>query len=202
MFYPGKKLSNNDIKELTKQAALLCYGDSNLNKLQAVDLVNYFEKSNNYSDRYYKQRGVFGAYSECIRYYSTIKVSLNMLPNIMKFIHNKVNNGCFYDGERVGKLPDLSLNESFVIDVWDKGITSPAERDKLIEKGYGSSSIRLLYKNQNDIELSYSKKYTVRAFRSKEDFEKIFKFFKVKDKEAKQAIIEKMKNAKDIFICD
>ena len=125
-----------------------------------------------------------------------------MLPNIMKFIHNKVNNGCFFDGERVGKLPDLSLNESFVIDVWDKGITSQAERDKLINEGYGSSNIRLLYKNQNDIELSYSKKYTVRAFRSKEDFEKMFKFFKVKDKEAKQAIIEKMKNARDNFICD
>ena len=201
MFYPGKKLSNNDIKELTKQTALLCYGESNLNKLQAVDLVNYFEKSNNYREKYYRQVGVFGAYSEYARHYPTITVSLNMLPTILKFIHNKINNGWFYDGERVGRLPDLSLNESFKIDIWDNGITSQAERDKMINEGYGSSSIRLLYENQNHIELSYRKEYTVRVFRN-EDYEKMVKYFKIKDKEDKQAIMEKMKNTKENLIYD
>lgn len=202
MFYPGKKLSDNDIKELTKQTAQLSYGESNLNKLKAVDLVNYFEKSNDYRENYYKQAGVFGSHSTYTRYYSKIKVSLDILPTIMKFIHNKINSGWFYDGERVGRKPHVSLNESFIIDIWDKGITSDADRDKMINDGYGNSSIRLLYKNQNDIELSYSKKYIVGAFWDMEDYEKMFKFFGIKDKKDKQEIITKMKNTQANFVYD
>lgn len=202
MFYPGKKLTKDNIEELTKQTSALIYGEDNLRNIPQVDVIEIFEKKCIFKERSYKQTGVFGNHSSYTMYSPRIKISYESVPFILKFILNKINDGWNFSAERVGKLPDISIDESFLIDISYGGITSIDKREQFIKEGYGFMHMRVLFKNINDIELSYRKTYTAEYLQNSDDYEKMFNFLGVIEKHKKQEIIDKLNNAIENFVYD
>lgn len=202
MFYPGKDLSKDDIKVLLKQSSKLIYGVDNLNKIPALDVIECFEKNSRCKEECYKQTGVFGCFSSYSMYYPQINIKFTALPFVLKFIINKINSGWECDAERVGKLDTLSLEESFVIDIICGGISSQDKRELYLREGCGCMHVRILYKNQNDIKLSYRKNYTIESFRNREEYEKMYKFFGVRDRRKKQEMMIRLENTKPYFVYD